>query len=237
MPFPRPRVARRRLLTAAGLPLALASLVGCTGGSDQEEAATPTPDPRSAHLDLSGLPVPRAPFCEVLPAQGVTDALQGEVAQTGHYDNGDEVEVRPGYTDIVHEYGCVYESADGHVARAWVFGRPVDRSEARSQVRRARRGRDCVLPDSIAFGTPSLVSVCEVPASRTDDANGEVLLRARLEGLFGDSYVGCEVAEPLAGDAAGEGGTGGATRQERRAVVQRAEQWCTEVVTAVGAAE
>lgn len=230
MPLPRARVARRRLLTAAGLPLALASLIGCTGGSDQEEAATPSADPSSAHLDLSRLPVPRAPFCETLPGQGVTDALQGEVAQTGHYSNGDEVEVRPGYTDIVHEHGCVYESAEGSVARAWVFARPVDRAEAKRQVRRARRGRDCALPDSIAFGTPSLVSACEVPADR---AGTEVMVRARLEGLFGDSWVGCEVAEPVSSQ--GAAGTGGTTRQERKAVVRRAEQWCTEVVTAVGA--
>jgi hypothetical protein len=52
------------------------------------------------------------------------------------------------------------------------------------------------------------------------------MARARLEGLFTDTWVGCEVTEPLEGP-------GGAARS-RADVVQRADQWCTEVVTTVG---
>jgi hypothetical protein len=54
-----------------------------------------------------------------------------------------------------------------------------------------------------------------------------VRFRARLAGLFDDTWVGCEVAEPLDRSAT--------AAVHRGDVVQRAEQWCTEVVTAMSA--
>jgi hypothetical protein len=98
------------------------------------------------------------------------------------------------------------------------------RSEARTLVRRARRGRDCAFPESIRFGTPGLTSVCEVAARAADGP----LVRARLEGLFTSTWMGCEVAEPLERPS-------GSSTAPRVDVVQRAEQWCTEVVTAIAA--
>jgi hypothetical protein len=195
----------------------------CTSSPEPSEpSGSSSVGPSDVHLDLSGLPVPRVPFCDVLAADDVAQALDGPVAGTDHYGNGDEVEVSPGYVDVSHEYGCVYEAADGTTAKVWVFARPVTRGEAQSLVRRARRGRDCAFPESIGFGSPGLTSVCEVPGA---DPDGGPLVRARLEGLFGDTWVACEVAEPL--EAAGTG-TGA-----RADVVQRADQWCTEVVTTV----
>jgi hypothetical protein len=63
--------------------------------------------------------------------------------------------------------------------------------------------------------------VCEV--SGAGDV-GAVTVRARLAGLFGDTWVGCQVAQPS-----------DRPQGDRAAVAQRAQQWCTEVVTAMSA--
>jgi hypothetical protein len=214
------------------LPALILALLSsaCTGTlTTSETSPSPSPSVTSADggLDLSGLPVPRTSFCGVLDEAGVTEALGSPVTGTDHYGNGDEVEVRPGYVDVSHEFGCTFEGGEGAAAKVWVFARPVGRAEARTLVRRARRGRDCAFPDSFRFGRPSLTSVCEVPGAK--DGN-EPMVRARLEGLFGDTWVGCEVSEPLAADEGSPNPDG--TRAD---VVQRAERWCTEVVTTVGA--
>lgn len=205
----------------------LAVLVtGCTGGEEESRAPSPSPSAGESYVDLSGLPVPRAEFCDALDDEAVTAALGGEVAGTGHYGNGDEVEVRPGVVDVSHELGCVFEAADGTVARAWIFARPVLRREAKGLVRQAvRRSRDCATPDLLVFGRPGLISVCEVPLDRTGD---DVGVRARLEGLFTDTWVGCEVTEPLVDGASASPGA-------RPDVVQRAVAWCTGLVTTIGA--
>jgi hypothetical protein len=218
-----PARARRALARCLALVVCTTLAVSaCTFDSEPEESTDASSvGPSDANLDLSGLPVPRAAFCDVLAENDVTQALEGPVTDTAHYDNGDEIEVRPGYVDVSHEYGCTFESADGAAAKAWVFARPVTRDEARSLVRRARRGRDCAFPETIGFGTPGLTSVCEVAGGSGQAGR---LVRARLEGLFGDSWLGCEVAEPL------EAGGGSGRRAD---VVQRADQWCTEVVAAV----
>lgn len=210
------------LARSLALVVCTAFLSACTfSGEPEEPADASSVAPSEAELDLSGLPVPRSAFCDVLAEDDVTQALEGPVSGTAHYDNGDEIEVRPGYVDVSHEYGCTFEAADGTVAKAWLFARPVNRNEARSLVRRARRGRNCALPETIGFGRPGLTSVCEV-AGAAGQADRSV--RARLEGLFGDSWVGCEISEPL------DAGTGSGRRAD---VVQRADQWCTEVVTAM----
>ncbi len=169
----------------------------------------------------------------MLDENGVTEALDGPVTGTDHYGNGDEVEVRPGYKDVSHEYGCVFEGSDGTAARTWVFARPVARSEARTLVRRARRGRDCAFPDPVGFGSPGLTSVCEIASGATGSTQRTTTVRTRLEGLFTDTWLGCEVSEPLGGSS--EGSTGDGSSSERADVVQRAVSWCTEVVTTVSA--
>jgi hypothetical protein len=213
----------RRIIGATLLTAALA-LPGCTSSPDEPAAApTTTPRPTGAHLDLSRLPVHRSEFCHVLGRDDVAQALGGSVLATGHYGNGQEAELSPGYVDVAHEYACVYEGIGGSTARTWVFARPVEAAEARALVRLERRREDCAYPQSVRFGTPGLTSVCEVPG---ETAGEPVQFRARLSGLFGDTWVGCEVTEPL----------GRATAAVHRGdVVQRAEQWCTEVVTAMSA--
>lgn len=231
LPTPGPRRRRRRRL--AGALAAAVVLTGCTGSGEEprlggpstasDATSRPAVGPGEAHLDLSRLPVPRTRVCDVLAEDDVEQALGGPVTGTAHYDNGDEFEVTPGRVDIAHEWGCLYTGSDGTQARAWVFARPVPQAEAASLVRRARRGRDCAFPESVVFGAPSLTSVCEVPGPHDRERPA---FRARLEGLFGDTWVGCEVTEPLAALS---------TTTTRADVVQRAEQWCTEVVTAASA--
>lgn len=244
------------VVVAAGV--LLSACTASPGGDGGDAGGSPTPSastgPGEAQLDLSGRTVPRADVCDLIGAHAVEQALAGPVAETAHYGNGEEVEVTPGRVDVAHEYGCAYAAADGTVARTWVFARPVPPQEARTLVRRARRGRDCAFPESVRFGAPSVTSVCEVagipagsdgdgPDAEGDagsDADGtgpgaaggstpeeEPAVRARLEGLFQDTWVGCEVAEPVAVLETHDG---------RADVVQRAEQWCTDVVTAVSAA-
>jgi hypothetical protein len=210
----------RAALVAATTLLA----TGCTltGDETPESDASPSPATSDASLDLSGLPIPRAEFCALLDQDGVAEALEGPVLDTAHYGNGDEVEIRPGYVDISHEYGCTFEGAPGREARTWVFARPVPRSEARLLVRRARQADDCAFPKPLVFGSPGVISVCEIAGPPPEEAP---TARTRLEGLFGDSWVGCEVSEPLRRTA------GGGPKAD---VVQRAVQWCTEVVTAAG---
>ena len=222
------RAGNALLRSLAGLVATSALLAGCTSAPqeepDQTTVVAPSAAPGAAHLDLSGLPIPRADVCALLAEDSQEQALGAPVAQTGHYGNGEEVEIAPGRVDISHEYGCVFEAGDETTARTWIYARPVLRPEARTLVRRARHGRDCAFPESIRFGTPGLTSVCEVASPAADWP----LVRARLEGLFGSTWMGCEVAEPLARPS-------GSSSTPRADVVQRAEQWCTEVVTAIAA--
>lgn len=216
----------------AGLTVAAALVAGCTSASqnaDRTPGVRPSGAPGSAHLDLSDLPIPRADVCSVLAEDDLEQALGSPAATTGHYGNGDELEVAPGRTDISHEYGCVFAAGDGTTARTWIFARPVMLPEARALVRRAHRGRDCAFPESIRFGTPSLMSVCEVAGT----AGEAPLVRARLEGLFAGTWMGCEVSEPLSAPSSGLDASRSAP--PRADVVQRAEQWCTEVVTTIAA--
>ncbi len=221
------RAGHALLRSLTGLVATSVLLAGCTSAPEEPDQTTgvaPSGAPGAAHLDLSGLPIPRSDVCALLAEDDLEQALGAPVAQTGHYGNGEELEVAPGRVDISHEYGCVFEAGDGTTARTWIYARPVMRPEARTLVRRARHGRDCAFPESIRFGTPGLTSVCEV-ASRAADGP---LVRARLEGLFGSTWMGCEVAEPLERPS-------GSSPTPRADVVQRAEQWCTEVVTAIAA--
>jgi hypothetical protein len=204
-------------------------LAACTSGVDDAERSTPpSPSAAEAVLDLSAMPVDRDDPCPVLLEDDVVEALGAEVARTAHYANGEEAEVAPGVVDVSHEYGCVFEAADGTAARLWVFARPVPQDEARTLVRRTR-GRDCAFPEPLVFGDPGVISVCEVPSPGRGEPS---TYRARFEGLFTDSWVGCEVSEP----AVSAEPTGSPSPPTRQDVLQRAEQWCTAAVTSAAAA-
>ena len=129
--MPRPTSAvvsvprsRRRWGTAL-LPLVLA-VTGCTSSPEPEAGPSPSAsEPPVSRVDLSGLPVARAAFCDLLDQESIGDALGGTVIGTDHYGNGDEVNITPDLEDISHEFNCTYYGAPPAKARVWVFARPV----------------------------------------------------------------------------------------------------------------
>lgn len=234
MPKPPGGGLVRRLLS---ILVALTCLVGCHGALRPEDPAAQSSAPsqaRTSRSEPSQQTVPRTDVCDRLSGKAVQQALSAPVATTDHYTNGDEVEVAPGRKDVAHEYGCTYRTADGATARLWVFVPPVSASDADRLVRRARRDdRDCSFPDRVSFGDPSLTSVCvrHLTSGRGGD---EEVLRVRLQGLFDQSWVGCEVAVPQQGegdDSSAEEGSG------RTGLVRRTGQWCTGAVEAISEAE
>ena len=68
-------------------------------------------EPPVSRVDLSGLPVARAAFCDLLDQESIGDALGGTVIGTDHYGNGDEVNITPDLEDISHEFNCTYYGA------------------------------------------------------------------------------------------------------------------------------
>lgn len=221
--MPRPTSAavsvprsRRRWGTAL-LPLVLA-VTGCTSSPEPEAGPSPSAsEPPVSRVDLSGLPVARAAFCDLLDQESIGDALGGTVIGTDHYDNGDEVNITPDLEDISHEFNCTYYGAPPAKARVWVFARPVLEPEARSLVREARRDGGCSFPDTVGFGSPYVASVCRADTDQR-------AVRVRLQGLFGDSWLSCELTRP-----------GSAKEGRTEQAVAAAEQWCTDVVTTIGA--
>jgi hypothetical protein len=224
----RRRARRRRsplrivLLGLALLVTAGVVYVGVRPGPDDPTPAaapspqvTPSPTPTPlAGLDLSGLPIPRAPFCPRLDRRQVQDALGAPVSHAQAYGSGDRVRLDAGLRDVSHEYGCTYDTADGSQARVWVFAEPVPVAVARSIAGQARREKGCtLLPGAPTYGTPSVATVCRTrtPAARA----------VTLRGLFGDAWMTCRLSTP------GASGTPGSTR--------RAEQWCVHVATGLGA--
>jgi hypothetical protein len=216
----RRRPLRSTVLSGVALLVSgVAVYVGLLGGSGDGPAPTarssadssPSADP-TGDLDLSGLSIARAPFCDRLDESDVEAALGGPVARTGHYDDGETVRLSSGVTDVSHEHSCTFTAADGTQARVWVFAMPVTRGTARQLVREARRERGCTpQPDSATYGRPGMVTVCRTgtPTVR------EVTMR----GLFGDAWLTCRLS-----------GTGRAGE-----VARRGEQWCLRVATTLGA--
>ena len=106
--------------------------------------------------------------------------------------------------------GCAWTGAGGAAARAWVFARPVDASSADEIVRAAGRQADCSAEPTPVFGAPALLQNCKL-------AGG--LVRARRAGLFGDTWLTCEVTAPAA------------TPEKQR--TSTLDSWCATVVAAL----
>lgn len=184
-----------------------------TGGEAGIEPAA-APSSSAAPLDVSRLPIPRSLDCDHIDDDTLVSALGGPVAERVSYDNGDRTELGPGYTDVAHEAGCVFDSGDTQ-ARVWVFAAPVSTPDARGLVREGRRAPGCTTPDDdTAFGTPHLTTVCQ--QRRPEDA-----LVTTMRGLFGDTWLSCELTV--------EGAEG------RAAVHARTDRWCIHVATTLGA--
>jgi hypothetical protein len=140
-------------------------------------------------------------------------ALGGPVTRTEHYDSGDRVRLAPGLSDVAHEYNCGYLSATGATARAWVFAAPVGRSAALGLVRESPGGVWCrQVSGGPGFGRPSATSVCRAATGRATVVT--------LRGLFGTSWLSCQLTVP---------GSAGAAD-----AVRRAERWCVQVGASMG---
>ncbi len=112
-------------------------------------------------------------------------------------------------TEVVHEVGCTWSKDDGSAARAWVFARPVDPAFARQAIASSRKAKGCRVDRSTGYGEPSVTQTCQPPGGST---------RVRHAGLFGQTWLTCEVSSP--------GGTVAAVRR-------RADAWCVEVANAL----
>jgi hypothetical protein len=209
------------LLLAGALTAVLVSgtvvAVGLRGTSDP--AAGPPRSPAAVpstpldQLDLSGLPIPRTPFCDQIDDRAVTAALGAPVARGDSYRDGDRAQLAPGLRDVAHENGCRFDATDGQQARAWVFAEPVRPSRARRITEQARRTDGCApATGTPVFGTPSVALVCRAGRPATTVAS--------LRGLFGDAWLTCQVSSP---------GQGNEARTLHRAV-----RWCVHVATVLG---
>ncbi len=214
-------VARMRLPTArrpaafpalllAGLLAGAMALAGCSS-EDPRTAPTPEPSPTAiADLNTAGMQVPRIDFCKLVPAEAVTDALAGKPTDAAAYGNGD-VEPLSGVAEqVLHEIGCVWQGDGDVTARAWLFARPVEPGFARRVVADARRTKGCRVVEGPGFGQPSYSQACT-------RVSGEQ--RVRHAGLFGQSWLSCEIAAP-AGDPVAD-------------LRSRTDAWCVEVANAL----
>jgi hypothetical protein len=228
----RGKRAGRPPRTAAAVTAAVAVLAGAvatvvlldepTGEADptlasQAPSASPVTGAEPVELDVSRLPIPRAPFCGDLDAAEVGRALDGDIEDASAYGTGDTVRVAPGVRDVAHEYGCRFSGPDAE-ARVWVFAAPVTRAEARRLVREARAVDGCrEIRTGTAYGRPGVTRLCRDGEGSGDGDENEVEVGAR--GLFGDAWLSCQVT---ATDRAVE-------------VTRRAERWCVHVATELAA--
>lgn len=204
--MPRPTVLGP-LLGTAPAALLLVLVAGCTGADPEGDAPSPSASSPEAAGDLSGLAIERTPFCESLPTAAITAALGGKAADSTVYGNGDEVEVRPGRREVVHEVGCWFD-AGGARAWVWMFAPPVPDPEAERLVRRLDRP-GCEELSADGFGEPATALACLSGEEET----------VSYHGLFGDAWLGCSLTDPDSGPA-----------ELRR----RAEMWCFAAARAAG---
>lgn len=200
---------RRRIVV--GLVLTLASALGLAGCSDDGDPAAP-PKPvvtAIADLDAAGLRLARIDFCDLVPVDAIGAALGAEPGAQTSWANGDRPPMDGAEADVAHEVGCSW-TRGRFSARAWVFARPVDAAFGTSVVAAARARKGCTTRTSPNFGAPSLLQDCRLPQRRA---------RVRHAGLFGDTWVTCELAGPA----------------RVSALRGRANSWCAAVVTALDA--
>lgn len=162
--------------------------------------------------DTSVVAVQRAPFCDLIVPEAVTEALGGGGSDSGAepeveanaYGNGDRVRIG-GTRDVVHEFGCRYRQ--GRVAaEAWLFVPPVTEQAAREMVRSAGSETCTPLADAAPFGEPSVAVEC--PGKQRS---------VTFQGLFGDAWLSCRVLGP---------------RIPRDDLLDRSGRWCVAVARA-----
>ena len=205
----QPWPAKRARRTTAGLACVVATLLLAAGCSqDETSAPKPTPTPL-ASLNTSAMQVPRIEFCTLVPDSAVRQALGGKPDSDTSYGNGDRVDLPGVGREVVHEIGCSWSTDAGASARAWVFGRPVDDAFARKAIASSRATHGCRVTPAPAYGDPSLTQTCRLPGGGN---------RVRHAGLFGQTWLSCEVGDPTGNVAA---------------VRERADRWCVDVANAL----
>jgi hypothetical protein len=199
------------VLVAALLFVALTA--GCSGGGQPSATATTVRPTPLAKLDAGRVRVARAAFCDRVSADEVRRALGAEPDADESWDNGDPVPPQDGAGsaggsgDVGHEIGCGWTTSAGATARAWVFARPVAADLATTLVKQAGRRAGCAASQDHVFGRPALLQTCTLAGDTA---------RVRRAGLFGDTWLTCELAGPAA--------------SRPRA---RLDAWCAAVVAAL----
>jgi hypothetical protein len=181
-------------------------LGGCS--SDDPKAAPPARVTPLSKLDVTSVRLARAEFCDRVPTSAVRRALGADPATDASWGNGDPVDGEGGTGDIGHEIGCSWTGPGGSAARAWVFARPITAVFAAALVRRAGHESGCTAEPAKILGSPAVLQSC-TPARGVH--------RLRRAGLFGETWLTCEVSGPAAGLQA------------------RTDAWCAQVVAALDA--
>ena len=214
---------RHRVRPLAGLVMGAAGvlgpvlLAGCASSAPPRAAPSAAPTP-IADLRTQTMRLPRIDFCSLVPTRAVGDALGGRAQARQTWGNGDRLAL-PGVEDTVAETGCAWSRSPTTgtttattTARAWVFARPVEQADAAAVVARAGAVRGCRVPAGPAYGAPTVTQVCSSPAAGL--TAGEQ--RVRHAGLFGTTWLTCEVQGPASGT-----------------LRSRADAWCVEVANAL----
>ena len=205
-----PCMGGRAVLGVAALVVA-PLLAACSGSDGATARPSPSPTPISK-LDAGAVRLARVEFCDRLPGAAVAAALGGKAWSHDSWRSGDPVPGAGGESgDVGHELGCAWTGADGATARAWVFARPVTSEFATGLVGQAEHQAGCTTATSPTFGNPALLQTCA--ASLPNGAS-----RVRRAGLFGDTWLTCEL-----------------TAKDVPTLKARTDTWCAAVVSAASA--
>ena len=190
------------------LAVALCLPTASCGGSHPAPVA-PTPRPTSiSQLDSAAMQVVRVAFCDLVPKASVRAALAAAPLRARSWRSGDPVPDAGG--QLGHEFGCAWFGPHGRVVRAWVFARPVTAAYAETLVRRTAAESGCQAARRTDFGRPAVLQTC---------THGGAPTRVRRAGLFGGTWLTCEVsgAGPVA------------------ALRARADAWCLSTANSLNA--
>ena len=194
------RPLRCRALRLLAVPVLAVVLTGCgPAQAPKPVEARPTP---IARLNAAALDIPRVKYCDLITQSAVKDALGAKAGTKDNWANGEVAPVDGARSDVTHEFGCRFATGTA-AAETWVFARPVDAGFARSVIAKTARRPGCTSAPGPRFGTPSQRQTCTLAGGVT---------RVRFAGLFGQTWLTCQVAAPL---PAAE-------------VTRRAGAWCVE---------